>query len=126
MKLGDELCPLQQAESLRRMGIAQKSDYYYYRGFETQDHGVQPAKYFEGSTSLNAAYSLFSVPELAKMLGHPLHVWFDGIHWHSNDNANDGMDLVGMTMAEAMANDLICRLTVPEITKEEVNSRLNV
>lgn len=123
MKLEDQLCTFEQAVMLRDFGVYQNSLFYYYRGFNTADHGIQPKKYFEGTTSSNAAYSLYTLSEIQKMLwmdfaGNlaPSLTYYHG--WLDKEHINH------KTAASLHAALLILFLEEKVFTPEQVNKRL--
>lgn len=113
MKLENQVCTIEQARTLRKLGVAQDSLFMHYRGLLTSDHGIQPKSFFTGTTKASAAYSAFTVAELGVMLGE---------NWENEVYINKTVDCE--TGAQERAEYLISAIEDGHFSIDEVNSRL--
>lgn len=130
MKLENQVCTIKQALELRMLGVEQNSAFYYFPtgfGDETAWHleYVKENSIFKvAGIQKGANYaSAFTVAELFEVLPCDTHIHFYEDHWRCNTPSSFG-DMVGMTAAQAMAEQLISLIKTGDLTPEEANHRL--
>lgn len=153
MKLEDQCCTKEQAERLKKLGVIQKSLFYYHPAFQRPTFGetwvtkwgTQYKKTLVCNDK-NASASSFTLAELGLMLPGMIgdtklvqwHIASNDSRWalsygvqyryKDNDPVHYGTFplhcVFGSTEAKARAELLICLLTDGKVTAEEINKRL--
>lgn len=114
-------CTREQSKRLRELGIDQKSYFYH-----TIVHVTHLPYVPIGETwDRDLIGSAWTAGELGVMLPDYYESHFDGIHWNCGLQGETRIYSLGMTQAEAMANELIGSLIAGDISIKKVNQRLH-
>lgn len=133
MKLSDQVCTLEQAKRLKKLGVKQDSILSWYSSRDRDDTpGLNKSRQYDCPTCghPNASYfeevAAYTTAELGVMLPDyfSVHRGHSGGYYCSKLMSTDP-EATGPTMAQAMASRLITGLETGEFTAEEVNKRLS-
>lgn len=119
MKLENQVCTLQQAEKLKKLGVKQNSLFVYYRGLSIEMHGIHLRSFFDGKNVENAIYGMWTIAELGVMFG----IGTRATDWLVNVKIDTSTKTL-MWRPEFLADCLIEALENNLTTAAEVNERL--
>ena len=141
MKYEDLFCTLEQAENLFKLGISQHAHFYFYEEIVNGKtrFPIKPlmiwgtASWNQRNDDLysalqkvdkNAIYAAFTAQELGNMLPAGYLFRRDDPHWHCQESDDGFQGMCGLTMAQAMAFELISLIDEGRLTVNGINEEL--
>lgn len=142
MKYEDLFCTLEQAKKLFELGINQKTHFYFYEEIVNGKtrFPVKPlfirgtASWRERNEDLffslqkidkNGIFAAFTAQELGDMLPKGHLFYHDTPHWHCKSTRSIIPGMCGLTLAQAMAFELLSLIEIKQITVEGINKALS-
>lgn len=118
MKLSNQVCSIEQAEKLKKLGVAQETLYYWTHS----DWGIMPKRSIDFTGNPTA---IFTAAELIQMKGNTYGVDFSERkkQYYTGDAVSKDI-MYFDTFSQAIASVLIYSIEKEWITIEEVNKRL--